>query len=127
MTDQPDSALPDYPAMEGWEIIKACKDDAAKWAAAFRQTAIKLGYSDMDEGWLIGWFANAIEVSGDYRRPAVPVQEAAQEARARKLEDMLRDLLLNIYARPDMQSLMGPHEKKLYDDARAALAEGRGK
>lgn len=42
--------------------------DAQKWAREFRATAIKLGYSDMDEGWLIGWFANAIEHSSDVRR-----------------------------------------------------------
>ena len=53
----------DYTTLDGWELIRLLKDDAAKWAAAFRQHAIKLGYSDMDEGWLIGWFANAIEVS----------------------------------------------------------------
>ena len=45
-------------------------DDAAKWADAFRKTAINLGYSDMDEGWLIGWFANAIEISHDHRMRA---------------------------------------------------------
>ena len=37
--------------------------DARKWAEAFHQTALRLGYSDMDEGWLIGWFANAIEAA----------------------------------------------------------------
>src|SRR5690606_36327084 len=42
--------------------------DGSKWAAEFRQTAIKLGYSDMDEGWLIGWFANAIEAGADRSR-----------------------------------------------------------
>ena len=34
--------------------------DAREWAKAFRETAVSLGYSDMDEGWLYGWFANAI-------------------------------------------------------------------
>lgn len=45
--------------------------DGAKWAAEFRATAIKLGYSDMDEGWLIGWFANAIEAG---RRAPTPTE-----------------------------------------------------
>lgn len=40
-------------------------DSAAVWAAEFRKTALELGYSDMDEGWLIGWFANAIETAKD--------------------------------------------------------------
>jgi hypothetical protein len=57
----------DYTAMEGHEMLRALGDDASKWATAFRQMAIRLGYSDMDEGWLIGWFANAIEHSSDVR------------------------------------------------------------
>jgi hypothetical protein len=50
------------------ELLKYLGDDVAKWAAEFRKIAIRLGYSDMDEGWLIGWFASAIEHSGDVRR-----------------------------------------------------------
>lgn len=50
----------DYTGLDGPAFLEALGTDAAKWAAAFRQIAIKLGYSDMDEGWLIGWFANAI-------------------------------------------------------------------
>lgn len=34
--------------------------NGAVWAKAFREIAIELGYSDMPEEWLIGWFANAI-------------------------------------------------------------------
>lgn len=55
----------DYTKMEGHELYEVCGVDAQKWAAAFRQTAIKLGYSDMDEGWLIGWFANPIMAMHD--------------------------------------------------------------
>lgn len=54
--------------MTGPDVLKHCGDDAAKWAAEFRKTAVRLGYSDMDEAWLTGWFANAIEHSGDVRR-----------------------------------------------------------
>jgi hypothetical protein len=50
----------DYTAMEGPALLAACGADAMKWAQAFNQTAVKLGYSEMDEGWLVGWFANAI-------------------------------------------------------------------
>ncbi len=42
--------------------------DGAKWAEDFRLTALKLGYSDMDEGWLIGWFCNAIMSGYDTAR-----------------------------------------------------------
>jgi hypothetical protein len=34
--------------------------DASVWASEFNRIAQKLGYSPMDEGWLIGWFANAM-------------------------------------------------------------------
>jgi hypothetical protein len=34
--------------------------DAAVWASEFNSVAQRLGYSPMDEGWLIGWFANAM-------------------------------------------------------------------
>ena len=53
---------PDYTAMQPGEMLDAVRDDASKWAAAFCQTARKLGYT-IDEGWMIGWFANAIEHS----------------------------------------------------------------
>lgn len=46
-------------------------DDAQKWAKGFNEAAVKLGYSEMDEGWLIGWFANAIERSYALRRDRV--------------------------------------------------------
>jgi hypothetical protein len=46
--------------------------DGSKWAAEFRRIAVNLGYSDMDEGWLTGWFANAIEAGADRsRNPAL--------------------------------------------------------
>ena len=34
--------------------------DASVWASEFNKAAQRLGYSPMDEGWLIGWFANAM-------------------------------------------------------------------
>lgn len=54
--------------MTDYETLEYCGADAAKWAEQFRLTAIRLGYSDMDEGWLIGWFANAIETAAQVRR-----------------------------------------------------------
>ena len=48
--------------------LSALGDDARKWAQAFSQSAVNLGYPPMDEGWLIAWFANAIEHSSDVRR-----------------------------------------------------------
>jgi len=59
---------PDYTVMDGPEMLKAMSDDATKWAAAFCQIAAKLGHAGIDEGWMISWFANAIEHSSDVRR-----------------------------------------------------------
>lgn len=54
-----------YAEMSGPELLAACLDDASKWAAAFCEII-----SDgriIDEGLMIGWFANAIENSYDVR------------------------------------------------------------
>lgn len=48
--------------------------DAVWWAGEFRRTAINLGYSDMDEDWLIGWFANAIMTGYDHAKGTHPVR-----------------------------------------------------
>lgn len=58
----------DYASMSSGDLLQAMGDDATKWAAAFVQIAEKQGHHGIDEGWMIGWFANAIEHSGDVRR-----------------------------------------------------------
>lgn len=63
----------DYTAMTGPEMLYACRDDAANWAAAFCQHAKKLGHENIDEEWMAGWFANAIEHSHDVRTGGGPV------------------------------------------------------
>lgn len=56
--------------------------DARDWARDFNATAKSLGYCDMDEGWLIGWFANAIMRGFDEseRRRDAEHEQAAQDA-----------------------------------------------
>lgn len=58
---------PDYTKMKDDELLAAMDDDAGKWATAFCQVAKKHGH-DIDEAWMIGWFANAIERSSQVRR-----------------------------------------------------------
>lgn len=61
--------MSDYTSMDEHEVMTACRDDASKWAAAFCQTFAKL-HPDQpipDEGWMIGWFAAAIEHSYNIR------------------------------------------------------------
>lgn len=53
--------MTDYTAMTDGQMLTAMGDDGSKWAAAFCQHAAKLGVVGIDEGWMIGWFANAIE------------------------------------------------------------------
>lgn len=55
-----------YREMSGPAIAAACRDDGAKWAAAFCEHAKAFGH-DIDEDWMIGWFANAIETAHDVR------------------------------------------------------------
>jgi hypothetical protein len=58
------------------EMLDRLGTDGVKWAAEFRATALRLGYSDMDEGWLIGWFCNAIMAG--YDRAPVSAPDVAE-------------------------------------------------
>lgn len=60
--------MTDYSAMSPADFPSALGDDASKWAAAFVQIAAEKGHPGIDEGWMIGWFANAIEHSSAVRR-----------------------------------------------------------
>lgn len=64
----------DIAAIEDHEIGRACGDNAMNWARAFCATAKKLGHDlgDDAEGWMVGWFANAIECAQDARSGGGP-------------------------------------------------------
>jgi hypothetical protein len=49
------------------ELLAYMGDDAAKWAAEFCKIARDHGLN-IDEGWMISWFANAIEHSSHIRK-----------------------------------------------------------
>lgn len=66
--------------------------DGAMWAAEFRTTALQLGYSDMDEGWLTGWFCNAIMAG--YDRSADPV---LSDPRVKALVEVSRNMMMREY------------------------------
>lgn len=66
MSEEKHPHIPNYMAMSDPDLLGACGDDASVWAAAFCQIAKKNGL-DIDEGWMIGWFANAIETSWQKR------------------------------------------------------------
>ena len=58
-----EQAIIDYARMPEHKMLDAMSDDAARWATAFCQIAKRSQGLDIDEGWMIGWFANAIEHS----------------------------------------------------------------
>ena len=101
-------------------------DDAKKWAQDFRSTAIRLGYSDMDEGWLIGWFANAIEHSNDVRRwrreaDLIPLHTASADMLA-ALED-ISCMIANCAGVPTEPDSL-PQMIKAHSDAAIAKTKG---
>ena len=71
--------------------------DGALWADGFRKMALKLGYSDMDEGWLIGWFCNAVMAGYDHAQrrfdPALATREEAPAKAGEVDEDWIRGLI----------------------------------
>ena len=58
--------------MSDGELLDYMADDAGKWAAEFCRIARKHGH-EIDEEWMIGWFANAIEHSHALRMRRLPV------------------------------------------------------
>ena len=58
----------DYTKFEGADLLHELNDDANKWATAFCQHNPDLA---VDQHVLMGWFANAIERSWDYRTGAI--------------------------------------------------------
>ena len=69
------------------EMLIRLGTDAMLWAQEFNKTAVKLGYSEMDEGWLIGWFANAIENSDVIRCNQLRAERDALLARLAPVDD----------------------------------------
>jgi hypothetical protein len=54
--------------MTDGELLAYMGTDAAKWADEFCKVARDHGHN-LDEGWVLGWFANAIETARDIGRP----------------------------------------------------------
>lgn len=63
----PSSEAPYHPALVRFDTDFMKSWDALQWAKAFNSTARSLGYCEMDEAWLLGWFANAIMRGYDER------------------------------------------------------------
>lgn len=57
---------PDYTKLQDHKLLEALADHADRWAAAFCQIAKRHGL-EVDEGWMVTWFANAIENSWTVR------------------------------------------------------------
>lgn len=66
---------PIVPSLPSVDAAAPAKDtvrtfDARTWAKSFNETLVQLGHQPHDEGWLIGWFANAIMCGYDERSEA---------------------------------------------------------
>lgn len=60
--------------MSNYDMSIHTNPDAAVWAKFFMETQAKLGNPPLDEGTMLGWFANAMMAMHDYLRPdAAPV------------------------------------------------------
>ena len=55
--------------MNDSDLLVYCGQNAGRWAEMFCQTAKRLGH-DIDEGWMLGWFSNAIVTATDLRLAA---------------------------------------------------------
>ena len=62
------------PLTLGPELGEVCGDNAMNWAKAFCAVAKAKGIDlgDDPEGWMVGWFANAIECSDQVRHGEFP-------------------------------------------------------
>lgn len=88
MTDNAKELL----ALSDSELLKYCRDDASRWAAAFSavKSAQDWGPNDIDESLMLTWFANAIEQATSYRLSAR--QQASVEEVARIFRNQLLQL-----------------------------------
>jgi hypothetical protein len=63
------------------DLLQRLGVDGKLWAEEFSATATGLGYPEMDDGWLLGWFCNAIMAGYDEaRRRYDPELKAQLEA-----------------------------------------------
>ena len=65
--------------MDGPALLEACGDRAHHWADAFCQIAKHRHGLDIDYGWMVGWFANAIEHSEIVRERREMAQMHAEQ------------------------------------------------
>ena len=71
--------MPNFVDMDAPTLLETCKDSGQMWARAFIQIIDKIGRDKIDESLMIGWFANAIESSHDFRRRLAEKRRAADQ------------------------------------------------
>lgn len=87
-----------YTEMTAPQMLEACADDAMKWAEAFCE---RFPTVPVDEAF--GWFANAIENSGDVRFSRLVHDEQAWADFRLRVHDT-RDLYREIAAMPAIEA-----------------------
>ena len=98
-----DKERADFASETDGDFLERIGLDAAKWAHEFRTIAKRLGYSEMDEGWLIGWFANAIERGRDAGREAERAEAVAMPEPVYKAVERILDENSAWISRPNDQ------------------------
>ncbi len=73
-------------------VLLRLGDDGMAWAEEFCATAKKLGYGDLDIGWVFSWFANAIEHSNDVRRWRAPAPPVGVEQLRQRIDALERGI-----------------------------------
>lgn len=86
-SDPPENAAPQASPSVASETTRTF--DARTWAKSFNETLVKLGHQPHDEGWLIGWFANAIMCGYDeaHRQASADTPRGAAESAVAALDN----------------------------------------
>ena len=104
-------------AVSDADFLRDAGIDGAKWAAGFKAVAERLGHHGMDEGWLIGWFCNAIMAGYDEaerrHRAATPAPVVPAEG-LDALIDLIGEFGREVYYLLDDCETSGPVGKEVH-------------
>ena len=98
----------DFYGLSGPDLLRYCGQDASKWAEAFCRIKEVQGWSvtDIDEGLMTAWFANAIQHSADLRRSHT--NDCRISSEAIPASESVRAFLQKIYDLIDAEDVAEP-------------------
>jgi len=101
MTLPNDTIAPNFALMSDAEALEFCGDNAMRWAEFFCQVQKGHNFPKLDEGVMVGWFANAIEAS--WTKRSASAYRALPPALERETIQTLLDLLNPLHGSLDEQ------------------------